>query len=180
MLETTGRGERTPTYQDAVDLFARAVAVDPDLHEARLRLAVNLRRLERFSEAGESLGLLIETDEVPDWITSLAFQELATLYSGRGYYDKARKVLELGVKRLPEESKLALQLAYVNERLQRQVQASRAIEKARGGGTGARYLYLQVPQRLDAEGADKWRERAKNQMSSLAAALGPVAEETGR
>ena len=174
MLETTGREEPTPTYQDAADLFERAVAVDPDLHEARLRLAVNLRRLERFSEAGQSLDLLIGGENVPAWITSLAFQELATLYSALGYYDKACKVLERGVERLPEESKLALQLAYVNERLQRQHQASRAIERARGGGTAARYLYLQVPQTLDADGEEQWKRRAQNQMSSLAAALGPA------
>jgi len=172
MLETTGREERTPTYQDAVELFERAVALDPHLHEARLRLAVNQRRLERFLEAGQSLNLLIEGENVPDWITSLAFQELATLYSGLGHYDKARKVLERGGERLPEESKLALQLAYVNERLQRQFQASKAIDRARGGGTAARYLYLQVPRMRDAEEAEKWKERAQNQMSSLAAALG--------
>jgi tetratricopeptide (TPR) repeat protein len=171
MLETTGREERTPTYEDAVALFERAVAAEPDLHEARLRLAVNLQRLERHAEAGREFNTLITSEGVPDWVTSLAFQEMATLYSGMGDWDQARKVLERGTERLPEETKLALQLSYVNERLQRQYQATRAIENARGGGTAARYLYLQVPQPVSAEKAGKWKERAETQMSDLTRAL---------
>ena len=82
MYENTGRGDtQTPKYEDAVRMLERAVAVAPELHEARLRLAVNLGRLERGWDGGKHLQLLIDREDVPPWILSLAYQELARLYN---------------------------------------------------------------------------------------------------
>jgi VWFA-related protein len=174
LLETTGREDRVPTYEDAVAMFERAIRVQPELHEARLRLGVNLGRLGRGLESGRQLNRLIEAEDVPDWISSLAYQELARLYLQSGQCDEARRVLERGRERMPEESKLALQLSYAYERCQRQAQAKRAIRAAEGGGTAARYLYLQVPQAIMAFSGGPWRERAESQLPALAAALGPA------
>lgn len=180
MLETTGRDENIPTYVNAAEAFQQAVDVAPEIHEARLRLAVNLGRIERGLEAGQQFNQLIDRSDVPDWILSLAYQEFARLYVEVGDYEQARKVLERGVERLPEEPKLALQLAYVLERCQQQYQAKRAIERAGQGGTAARYLYLQVPQVMSELAAGEWRERATGRLPALAAALATAETGVGR
>lgn len=179
MYENMGQGDnQTPQYADAVQMLEKAVAVTPGLHEARLRLAVNLRRVERGWDAGKHLQMLLDRDDVPTWILSLAYQELARLYLEAEAYDQARRVLERGVRKLPNESKLSLQLSYVYERTQQQYQAAQAAERATGETLSARYLYLQVPQQLE-ESATLWTEEAAGRLPALATALGPVSTGVG-
>ena len=172
MFENMGYGDlRIPNYEDAVEVLQQAVAVDPGLHEARLRLAINLQRLDRGLDAAQQLQLVIDSDDASDWVLSLAYQEFARIYVAREAYDQARKVLERGVERLPEESKLSLQLAYVYERSQRQYQAGEAAKEATGDGLSARFLYLQVPRQLE-QGEGGWVEAATERLPALATALG--------
>jgi VWFA-related protein len=174
MYESSGRGDhKTPRYEDAIHVLARAVEVEPDLHEARLRLGINLGRVGRMREGAAHLHSLIDRGDTPPWIASLAYQELARLYLNSESYDQARRVLERGVEKIPEDSKLALQLAYVYERCQDQRQANRASAKATGQSLSARYLYLQVPQAVE-ESSVAWLAAATKNLPALAAALPPA------
>jgi tetratricopeptide (TPR) repeat protein len=179
MYENMGQGDnKTPVYADAIGMLERAVAVQPDLHEARLRLGINLGRVDRTREGMVQLSTLIERDDVPPWILSLAYQELARLYLEAENYEQARRVLERGVEKVPEDSKIALQLAYAYERSQDQRQANRASEKAIGQSLSARYLYLQVPQLVE-ESSVAWTAAATKNLPALAAALPPAATGVG-
>lgn len=180
LFESMGEGDvKTPSYEDAVETLERAVAVEPTLHEARLRLAVNEGRIGRDASAAEQLRLLIGRDDVPDWILSLAYQELARLYMKKESWETARKVLEEGRERLPAESKLALQLSYVYERCQQPYLAAKAAKEATGESLSARFLYLKVPQPLDQAGM-AWTEVATSSLPALSAALNRVETGVGR
>ena len=179
MYENMGQGDnKTPKYEDAVRMLERAVEVSPTLHEARLRLAINLARLDRGWEGAKQLQLLIDRDDVQPWIASLAYQELARLYLKNEAWDQARKVLERGVEKIPQDSKLELQLAYVYERCQQQYQANRASARATGESLSARFLYLQVPQMVE-ESAVAWTDAATEHLPALAAALPVTATGVG-
>ncbi|MDX1643220.1 MAG: VWA domain-containing protein [Thermoanaerobaculia bacterium] len=180
MLEGMGQGDqKTPRYEDVVEVLEEAVAVDPALHEARLRLAVNLGRVGRDVEAGQHLQLLIDRDDVPDWLSSLAYQELARLYMKKNAWQSAKKVLERGREKLPGESKLALQLAYVYERCGEPYHAAQAAEAATGDSLSARFLYLKVPRLLEQAGM-AWTEMATARLPALSKALGRSGTGVGR
>src|SRR5436305_13242748 len=75
--------EKNAQAESAVKLLRHAIEVAPASAEARLRLALNLKRLQKTDEARKLLDGLT-ADKEATWVTPLAYQELARLDSDRG------------------------------------------------------------------------------------------------
>jgi Tfp pilus assembly protein PilF len=116
--------ERDGDYPRAVEVLDRLVQAHPDSAEARLRLGVNLDRVGKAAQARETLQRLI-SEPVPEWVKTVAFQEMVRLQLQDGRQDRAVALLRQAVARLPSQTQLAVQLAYL---LERQGSASAARE----------------------------------------------------
>jgi len=115
MLHLAAGLEKAADYGAASTALLELVAIDPKSPEGRVRLAINLRRLDRTAEAGVLLGRVI--DEInPDWVLTLAYQELAAMRLAGGNTEGAVDLLEQAVGRLPTQGGLLLQLAYALDR----------------------------------------------------------------
>ena len=96
-----------------LDRLEAVTAADP---EARLRRAVLRARLGQREAAIDGLRPLL--DAVPDWVASVAAQELGRLLLDAGRPDEALTVVSRAAVRLPCDPVLALQAAYLAERAQ--------------------------------------------------------------
>lgn len=108
--------ERRHEYAEAVGCFQRLIEIDPRSEEGRLRLAMSLRRAGDADAAVAHLRRVID-DGTTDWLLAVAYQELARILAERGRFDRAARLLEAGLGRLPAEGRLHLQLAYVLDRM---------------------------------------------------------------
>ena len=189
--------EKNAQTESAVKLLRQALTIEPANAEARLRLALNLKRLDQTAESQKLLeGLTAEKE--PSWITPLAYQELARLASGRGKSAEAEKVLRQAVERFPEDLRLRIQLAAVLDRRGAAGEATALIEKALelsrtsaspGAGIGAktgevssaRYLYNAVRVDEFAQTRTFLDESARSRFQTLAQALSapPADAQTG-
>lgn len=112
-------------YERAVEWLDQLVLRRPDSREGRLRLAINLLRLE--GPAASSWPLAREdavhhferliADPQNDWISSLAFQELARFHRDRP--EQAALLLEQALELRPDDSEVRIQLTYLYDRLGR-------------------------------------------------------------
>lgn len=185
--------EKNARAESAVKLLRQVLTVDPANAEARLRLALNLKRLE---QTGESQKLLegLAADKEPSWVTPLAYQELARLATDRGKSSEAEKVLRQAVERFPGDLRLRIQLAAVLDRRGAPGEATALIEKALASsdpnaGTGAqtgevssaRYLYNAVRADEFASTRTYLDESSKSRLQMLAQALNapPADAQTG-
>jgi len=180
--------EKNAQAESAVKLLRQALVIEPANGEARLRLALNLKRLE---EAGESQKLLegLAADKEPSWVTPLAYQELARLASDRGKSSEAEKTLRQAVERFPDDLRLRIQLAAVLDRRGAPGEATTMIEKAlESSGTpksteasSSRYLYNAVRADEFAPTRSFLDESAKSRFQTLAQALNapPADAQTG-
>ena len=116
--------ERDGDYPRAVEVLERLIQAHPDSAEARLRLGINLDRTGKSAQAREILQRLT-SETVPEWVKTVAFQELVRLQLREGRQDRAVALLRQAVARLPSQTQLAVQLAYL---LERQGSASAARE----------------------------------------------------
>jgi Flp pilus assembly protein TadD len=107
--------ERDGDYPRAVEVLDRLVQAHPGSAEARLRLGVNLDRIGKTAQAREILQRLA-SEAVPEWIKTVAFQELVRFQLRDGRQDRAVALLRQAVSRLPGQTQLAVQLAYLLER----------------------------------------------------------------
>jgi Tfp pilus assembly protein PilF len=107
--------ERDGDYPRAVEVLERLVQAHPGSAEARLRLGINLERVGRTAQARETLQRLA-SETVPDWVKTVAFQELVRCQLRDGRQDRAVALLRQAVARLPSQTQLAVQLAYLLER----------------------------------------------------------------
>lgn len=102
---------------EAAKLYEQLVESEPGHHEARLRWAVMLHRLggaRNLSKAGREYRILTsqegdppwasdaEAEPVPDWIASLAAQQLVRLEMDGGHLDRASRSLDAALARWPE------------------------------------------------------------------------------
>jgi tetratricopeptide (TPR) repeat protein len=185
--------EKNARAESAVKLLRQVLTVDPANAEARLRLALNLKRME---QTGESQKLLegLAADKEPSWVTPLAYQELARLATDRGKSSEAEKVLRQAVERFPGDLRLRIQLAAVLDRRGAPGEATALIEKAlaasdSSAGTGAktgevssaRYLYNAVRADEFAPTRTYLDESSKSRLQMLAQALNapPADAQTG-
>ncbi len=107
--------EGSGRYEDAVLNLKELMIFDPSFEEGRLRLAVNLHRIGESSEATRYLRDLLAPAITP-WIRSLAYQELARIHLDQGRPGAAADLLRDGVRRMPDQPRLIIQLAYALDR----------------------------------------------------------------
>jgi tetratricopeptide (TPR) repeat protein len=115
LLNLAVDAERHGRYPETVTLLERLLRAHPGNAEARLRLAVNLRRLGKPRDADKLLAGLIQgpAATAETWVLALAYHETGRALVAAGRLDDAEKVLREGLRRLPGDEKLLIQLAGV-------------------------------------------------------------------
>jgi tetratricopeptide (TPR) repeat protein len=166
--------EKNAQPDSAVDMLRKIIAVNPGYSEARLRLALNLKRQGKTDQARQALAELAGGKQ--DWVTSLAAQELARLYSEQNKPAQAQNVLEDALKRFPEDARLYVQLAAVLDRKGEMRAAQSVMEKVLTlkppmHDESARLLYNTTRQETFAEARHFLDENARSRLSLLAEAL---------
>jgi len=150
MLGLAALRERHGDYAVTAELLEQLVRIVPENFEGHLRLGVNLARLGRYEEAEETLRLVADSP-APDWVLSVAYQELARTLSSTGQNGAASKLLEAAIVRLPGDATLPIQAAYLTDRqtigpgdetLERAL-----IEQPKDFLRSPRLIYSQMPQR---------------------------------
>ena len=141
--------ERHGDYRLAIQQLERLIAIDPNCHEGRLRLGVNLARAARLDESAAVLDPLLSA-AAPDWVASVAFEEAAKVEVDRGDLQRAFDLLSDGVARFPNDTTLPIQLAYVADRAGMPTSQPDLAAALREGSTPAgsrspRYVYSQAP-----------------------------------
>lgn len=187
--------EKNAQADSAIKLLRQALTAEPANAEARLRLALNLKRLDQTAESQKLLeGLTAEKEAT--WVTPLAYQELARLAGDRGKSSEEEKVLRQAIERFPDDLRLRIQLAAVLDRRGAPGEATALVEKAleassdTGAKTGAktggevsnaRYLYNAVRADEFASTRAYLDENAKSRLQMLAQALSapPADAQTG-
>lgn len=166
--------EKNSQYQSAVDLLRKVVDLDPGYSEARLRLALNLKRLGKTDDARKRLAELAEGKDA-DWVTVLAAQELARVYIEQSSPAGAQKVLEAAIQRFPNDARLYVELAAVLDRKGEMRSAQAVMEKVLAlkpsAGDAARLLYNTTRQETFAQARQFLDENARSRLSLLAEAL---------
>jgi tetratricopeptide (TPR) repeat protein len=119
--------EKRAEINEAVAEFRKAVELRPDAAETRLRLGVNLKRLERFSEAERELRKLIDAGALP-WVETIAIEELGDLLGRSG--EDPLPLLRRGVEKYPGNSRLRVQLSFWLDRRGLVAEAQGVIEDA--------------------------------------------------
>ncbi len=135
-------------YQAAVELLQRLHETRPADTHTRLRLGINLRRLDKPRKAaGHLLGALSQPG--PEWIAAVAAQELASLHAGQRHLDEALRVLGEAVARHPQVQRLKIQLAALLDRAERGTEALATLDRldpsASSGTDSPRLIYSRAP-----------------------------------
>ncbi|HKI01695.1 MAG TPA: tetratricopeptide repeat protein [Thermoanaerobaculia bacterium] len=174
--------EKNAQPETAVKQLRRALEADPASAEAKLRLALNLKRLDQTAEAGKLLEELTAAVD-SSWVTPLAFQELARLHSDKGRQAEAEKVLRKGIERHPDDMRLVIQLAAVLDRRGSAGEATALVEKLLASQpkaeASARYLYNTVRPEAFAPARSFLAENSRSRLPVLAQALNAPAEASG-
>jgi tetratricopeptide (TPR) repeat protein len=111
--------------QRAIDAFG-TLADEYEDPQALVRLAVLKEQDGSPREARKLFSRAIRAPGAPDWIASLAYQELGRLHLDAGDLDEATELLEQAVKRLPQEPRLRYLQAFVHRAAGRE-DAARAV-----------------------------------------------------
>lgn len=166
--------EQLGRYRNALQLLERLAETGSDRAEGHLRLAINLDRLGRRSEAEELLAGLIEKPG-PDWVLIVAYQQLARIRMDQERLGSAHAYLVRGRKRFPDDPALTVGLFYVEERLALQPQEPLAAwAHSRDPAfrqTTARYRYARPPYEYLDEVRRQLREIALQSLRELAETL---------
>ena len=180
LLGVAGIDENYGLYEDAAEHLRRLVKIQPTHHEARLRLGINLARLEKWDEAEALLQSGIAAG-VSEWVTVLSYQELANLCFAREREEEAVELLAEGVERFPHQQRLHLQRAALLDRMGHPMEARKALEQldpTRGNNIDTpRMLYSQRSQWLAASTRRSLIQESRQNLPVLAEA---VSELLGR
>ncbi len=170
-------------YQDAVDLLRVANRLDRKPGEVRLRLAINMVRV---GERGNIVSLFESClePEAPEWVRTVAFQELARFYRSQGRIDKALAVLERATAEPDASERLFLQLSALLDSAGRPEDARKALtgQSSSPGGDldSARLRYSEWPLWVFESAATAMARRSSEAMAGLQEALGSLSESGGR
>lgn len=174
--------ERQGRYPEAVEAIRRLLRSYPEHGEARLRLAVYHIRREEAREAKRFLGELLATP--PDQVERvgapailLARQELVRLLTTRDELAEAERVAREGLELTPDDEKLTLQLALVQDLRQDARGARQTVEPLEKRShppepVTARHRYNALPLERLAAIRDELATSAAGYFADLAAALG--------
>ena len=163
-------------YEAAVELLQRLHKTRPDDTRARLRLGVNLRRLDKARRALPHLEAAL-SEPGPEWVTAVAAQELAALHASAKRLDEALAVLEDAVERHPEVQRLKIQQAALLDRMGRRTDALTVLDRldASVGSdvSSPRLLYSRTNRSAIAAVRQALAEEAERGVSALAFSTGP-------
>jgi tetratricopeptide (TPR) repeat protein len=178
--------EKNAQALTTVKLLRNVLGVEPANAEGRLRLALNLKRLDRAAESRKLLaGLVAEKD--PSWVIPLAYQELARLdveEGKKGKSPEAEKLLREAIDRFPDDLRLRIQLAAVLDRRGAPGEANALLDKllsaplSREAGS-SRYLYNAVRADEFASTRVFLDENSKSRLQVLAQALNTPVDGAG-
>ena len=162
------------------------LAGSPEDPEGRLRLAVNLARMDRAADAEGILRELIEPGQpVPDWVQSVAVQELGRILIDRDEFDEAGVLLGSISETNPGDPTLPILVAYVSDREGRPSLKS-DLSEALGQGAVAtasspRLRYSRMPRQALSDMRAELRGESRAQLAALAEALSgdPVVAAAG-
>ena len=140
--------ERIGQYERAVQYLESLLKVQPENPEGRLRLAVNLMRVQ-LEKRGAELLQACAREGNPAWVRAVAYQEMVLILFKTERFDQAERLLREALVAVPGEEGLMMQLAYALDRLRRPLDA-RALAKEIGTGTGfegdaPRFRYAERP-----------------------------------
>lgn len=111
---------------EAAEKYEAIVVKKPDHDEAALRLAILLGRLDKQRAKTQALQALVARDAEPR-ILAVAYEELAADRLREDGPAAARDLLRKAVARLPDQSRLVLQLAFVLDTLGERGAASKLL-----------------------------------------------------
>lgn len=166
--------EKNAQTESAVKLLLRALEVDVKHPEARLRLALNLKRQGKDQEARTILEKLAVEEAF--WPSALAYQELAQLHRDQGRGAEAEKVLRRALQAYPDDPRFYIQLAAVLDRRGEVKESTELVEQvlsapAKQVSASGRYLYNQFPPDAFAEARAFLDESSRSRLPVLAQAL---------
>jgi tetratricopeptide (TPR) repeat protein len=145
--------------------------------EARLRLALNLLRIDR-REPGERLLRRLVASQSSGWPALVAYQELARRHAAAGDAAEARRLLEAALGRWPQDPTAGVQLAYLEVAAGRGAPAAQqlvALERAAGGTQStARDRYNRWPEVMTPGQRAALAASCEAQRPALERALGLV------
>ena len=186
VLYLAAEAERGGRYPEAVTHLERLLLLRPNDPEARLRLAVNLRRLGKPADADRLLDGLIRAPEAPEtsnaWVLTLAYQETARALLAAGRLDDAQTFLRDALQRLPGDEKLLLQRASIDDMRSdpgRAREILAAFHPVREGAESARHRYNRRPADALNQAWNELVRAAPEQLPALVDALKPAAVRRG-
>ena len=115
-------------YESAAEVLLRLYKAQPEDTQVRLRLGVNLKRLDKGRRAAAHLAAAI-AEPGADWVAAVAAQELASLHADDERLAGAVSVLEAAVERHPEVQRLKVQLAAMLDRAGRRAEALAVLDR---------------------------------------------------
>lgn len=159
--------ERYGEYAQATSVLRRLLEIRPGLPEARLRLAVNQARTGDRTAAVANLRELL-APPTPDWVRTLAYEELARQWVEAGDVAAAVEVLSAGSRELGDPPGILLLLAHLLDRQEQPHQATGVLSRltARRSGDAPRKRYDGWPEAALAE--------TRRELSAIAAARIPL------
>jgi Flp pilus assembly protein TadD len=168
--------ERQGRYAEAVAGLERLDRIQPGQPEVLLRLAVNLARIGKVQDARRVLADVVGRTGAEPWHVAVASQELVRALIAAGDLDAAEAAVREGLRRLPDDDKLALQLGMIRDLRKDPRGAREAVakvgNKTGGSGGAARHRYNRMPlEELDRAWSEL-QQTALDLLPTLAAALG--------
>jgi len=176
--------ERRGHYVDAVRWLERLKRAHPENREARLRLALSLAKDGRRADAERQLrSLAEERSGQDDWITAVAWQELARSEIADGRLPAAERTLAAGLARLPGDEKLAIERAFLLDLRNEPGRAEEALPARAAAssvsGSSARLRYDELPQEILDRSWDDLRHGLAARLPSLAGILAAPLQSAG-
>jgi tetratricopeptide (TPR) repeat protein len=170
--------EKYEQYQSAAAWLRKVVALDPANTEARLRLGINLGRTGKIEEAAKLLEALC-AESGDNWVTPVAFQELARLEEARNL-PRAESLLRAALVRYPQSVRMRVQLAELLDRQGKIRQGRQVIEEIPTLQVGSpeeasRFRYNNTIAESVAASRSFFEQNAASRMRVLADALARTA-----
>jgi tetratricopeptide (TPR) repeat protein len=164
--------ERDGDYPKAVEILDSLARAHPESFETRLRLAINLDRIGRISEARQAFQKMI-AESGPEWVRTVAYQEMVRIHLRDKRQTDAVALLRQAVSRLPGEPQLALQLAYLLDRQGSSSDAHEILNRLpTGKGGSPRNRYGQWPTAALDEARRSLTQQSLLRLAALSRALG--------
>jgi len=128
--------EKNGEYDKAIEYLTRALLMDPGDAEVRLRLALCQLRQDGAQPPFEVLSSLtaLAGEGSPEWIRSIAFQEVARSQIEAEEVKRAEETLREGLEALPGDPQLSLLLAQLLDQGRSRDEALRLLSAIEVGG----------------------------------------------